>query len=143
MSNSPFLPALRTGSRASSLLQGDAFAANPLNATNTVGAYEQREAAIGCAAVVNDAGFTNFCQRCALDRGTATLLQGHALTPNPLNATNPVGAYEQREAAIGYAAVVNDVEFTIFASAAHWIASKLTPTRGRVCRKSIERQKSC
>jgi hypothetical protein len=84
----------------------------------------------------------HFCQRCALDRGTS-----HAPTPAAEasfhNAAVSVGAYEQREAAIGCAAVVNDVEFTIFASAAHWIAGKLTPKRGRVCRKSIERQKSC
>jgi hypothetical protein len=73
----------------------------------------------------------------------SALLQRDALTASPLNATNPVGAYEQREAAIGCAAVVNDVDFTIFASAAHWIASKLTPTRGRADRKSIERHKSC
>jgi uncharacterized protein (DUF2141 family) len=88
-------------------------------------------------------GFSIFASAAHWIAGQATLLQGHALTPNPLNATNPVGAYEQREAASGCAAVVNDVEFTIFASAAHWIASKLTPTRGRVCRKSIERHKSC
>jgi autonomous glycyl radical cofactor GrcA len=98
------LPALRTGSRASALLQVIAFAADPAGTTNPVGAYEQREAAIGCAAVVKVLGSKPLP---ALRTGSRDKPRSYiAFAADQAGTTNPVGAHEQREAAIGCAAVV-------------------------------------
>jgi hypothetical protein len=104
-SGSPSLPALRTGSRASSLLQVTAFAADLAGTAKPVGAYEQREAAIGCAAVVKTLGSPSLPALRTGSRASA-LLQRTAFAADLAGTANPVGAYEQREAAIGCAAVV-------------------------------------
>jgi hypothetical protein len=107
----------------------------PRGTTNPVGAYEQREAAIGCAAVVKVLGSTPLPALRTGSRASA-LLQIIAFAADPVRHHKPCRSARAPRGRDRLRSSPKSVGLNTIASAAHWIASKLAPTDDRVCRRS-------